>query len=55
MSERPKSRKRNVVEGTVSEIRKQEEGLGLDKVGEGISFVSRLFRFFRKQKNGQER
>ena len=51
MSERPKSRKRNEVEGTVSQIKKQEQGLGLGRVGEGTSFVSKMFRFFKKGRN----
>ncbi|MBQ2657862.1 MAG: hypothetical protein IJF87_04760 [Erysipelotrichaceae bacterium] len=55
MSERPKSRKRNEVEGTVSEIKKQERGLGLGKVGEGTSFVSKMFSFFKRGRNYRER
>ncbi len=55
MSERPKSRKRNAVDGNVSEVKRQERGLGLDRVGEGVSFVSRLFGFFRRQRNGKGR
>ena len=55
MSEKPKSRKRNAVEGNVAEIRKQEQGLGLDRVGEGTSFISKLSRFFRRQRNGRGR
>ncbi|MBQ6477885.1 MAG: hypothetical protein IJI44_00820 [Erysipelotrichaceae bacterium] len=55
MSERPKSRKRNTVEGNVAEVKRQGQGLGLDRVGEGVSFVSRLFQFFRKQKNSRGR
>ncbi len=55
MSEKPKSRKRNEVEGTVSGIKKQERGLGLGRVGEGTSFVSRMFGFFRRGRNGRGR
>ena len=55
MSEKPKSRKRNVVDGNVAQIKKQDEGLGLDRVGEGASFVSRLFGFFRKPRSRRER
>ena len=55
MSERPKSRKRNTVEGNVSEIRKQDRGLGHERVGEGVNFVSRLFGFFRRQRSGRGR
>ena len=55
MSEKPKSRKRNAVEGNVAEIRKQEQGLGLDRGGEGMSFVSKMFSFFKRHRNGRGR
>lgn len=55
MSEKPRSRKRNVVDGNVSEIKKQERGLGLGRVGEGTSFISKMFSFFRRQRNDRGR
>ena len=55
MSEKPRGRKRNIVEGNVTQIKKQDEGLGLDRVGEGVSFVSKLFGFFRKPRSRKER
>ena len=55
MSEKPISRKRNTVEGTVSEIKKQEKGLGLGRVGEGTSFISKMFSFFKRERNGRGR
>ena len=55
MSEKPKSRKRNVVEGNVAEIKKQEKGLGLERVGDGTSFVSKMFSFFKRGRNSRGR
>ena len=44
MSETPRSRKKHMVEGVVSEIERQEEGLGLEKVGESMGFLKRLIK-----------
>ncbi|MBQ2583180.1 MAG: hypothetical protein II577_04695 [Erysipelotrichaceae bacterium] len=51
MSEKPKSRKRHRVEGTVSEIRKSEEGLGMERVGEVRSFFKKMIRMIRREKD----
>ena len=55
MSEKHSGRKRNIVEGNVAEIKKQEKGLGLGRVGEGTSFISKMFSFFKRQRNNRER
>jgi len=53
MSEKPKSRKRNVVNGTVSQIKKEKK-LGLDRVGETSSVLSSILRLFKKDnRNGR--
>ncbi len=44
MNQRPRSRKRNVVRGNVSEIKKQDTGLGLERVGDRVDFITRLIR-----------
>ena len=49
MSQRPKSRKKNVVEGNVAEITRQGEGLGLERVGEKTGFFARFWKKFRKE------
>ena len=51
MSEKPKSRKRHRVEGTVSEIRKSEEGLGMERVGEVTGFLKKMIRMIRREKD----
>jgi len=48
MSERPKSRKRHIVDGNVAEIKKSEEGLGLKKVGGTTGFLKRMIRRIRR-------
>ena len=51
MSEKPKSRKRHRVDGTVSEIKKSEEGLGLERVGEASGFLKKMIRLIRREKD----
>ena len=53
MSERPKSRKKHMVEGEVSEIKKQDEGLGLDKVGDSINLLRKMIRLIRGKKEDE--
>lgn len=52
MSEKPRSRKKHMVEGVVSEIERQEEGLGLEKVGENMGFLKRMIkRIWKAERN----
>ena len=44
MNQRTKSRKRNVVSGNVSQIKRQDEGLGIGSVGERADFITKLIR-----------
>ena len=51
MSERPKSRKRHIVNGNVAEIKKSEEGLGLGKIGEATGFLKKMIKRIRRGKD----
>lgn len=44
MDQKPRSRKRNIVKGNVSEIKRSNTGLGLDSVGERADLITRIIR-----------
>ena len=44
MNQRPRSRKRNMVSGNVSQIKRKGEGLGLDNVDERVNFITRIIQ-----------
>lgn len=50
MSNRPKGRKRNIIDGNLKEIKKDEEKLDIDRVGDNTSLISRFLRRIRKAK-----
>lgn len=43
-------RKKHVVEGNVAEIKKSEEGLNLNQVGEKVNFLTKIINIFKKGK-----
>lgn len=49
MSNRPRSRKRNIVDGNVQEIKKQEEIVSRKRVGDRSNIIMRLFRKIKKE------
>ena len=51
MSERPRSRKRNVVSGNVSKIEKKGSGLGVESVGHAVQVITGIIR--RRKENGK--
>ena len=53
MSQRPRSRKRNVVRGNVSEIKRQGEGLGMETINSTVDVITRIIRR-RKENKGNE-
>ena len=48
MSNSTRSRKRNIVDGNVQEIKKQDEIVSKKRVGDRSSFIVRLFRKIKK-------
>lgn len=52
MSQRPRSRKRNIVSGNVSEIKKQDRGLGMDSIGDRVDLITRIIR--RRKENKED-
>ena len=44
MNRKLKSRKRNVVSGNVAQIRKQQEALGVNNVGDRVDIITRIIR-----------
>lgn len=54
MSQKPRSRKRNIVNGTVSQIEKKGEGLGLESVGHTVSVIASIIRRRKDNRNGKE-
>ena len=50
MNNRVRSRKKHMVEGTVSDIKKQEEALETSRVGESRSAVTKLMKKIRKER-----
>lgn len=54
MSNKPQGRKRHLVSGNVEEIRRQEEALEIDKVGEKTNFVTKVFKRILRGKNTNE-
>lgn len=42
-------RKKHLVNGDVSKIKRSEEGLGIGQVGEKDNFLSRLWRIVRRE------
>lgn len=51
MSERPRSRKKHLVEGTVQKIERKGEGLNLERNGVNTGFIKRMLTRFRKNRN----
>lgn len=49
MSNKPRSRKRNIVDGNVQEIKRQEEIVTRKRVGDRSNFIMRLFRKIKKE------
>lgn len=54
MSERPRSRKRNIVRGNVSQIEKKGNGLGLESVGHAVQVITGIIRRRKDDKDGKE-
>ena len=52
MSEKPRSRKRNIVSGNVSRIEKKGDGLGLESVGHAVSVITGIIRKRKENRNG---
>ena len=50
MNSRVRSRKKHLVEGTVAQIRKQEEALDTSRVGESRNVVTKLMKKIRKDR-----
>lgn len=50
MTNKIRGRKKHLVEGTVSQIKKQDEALNTGMVGESNNVVSRLMKKIRKQR-----
>lgn len=54
MNQRLRSRKRNVVTGTVARIKKQQQALGVESVGDRVEVITRIIRR-RKEHPGNDR
>ena len=50
MNKKVRSRKKHLVEGTVSEVKKQEEALDTSRVGESRNAVTKLMKKIRKER-----
>ena len=44
MNQRPRSRKKNIVNGTVSQIKRQGQGLGLPSVGNRVDVITKIIK-----------
>jgi hypothetical protein len=52
MSEKPRSRKRNIVSGNVARIEKKGNGLGLESVGHAVNVITGIIRRRKDNRNG---
>ena len=48
MSNKPRSRKRHLVDGNIQEIKKQDEIISNKRVGDRTNFIVKLFRKIKK-------
>ena len=52
MSQKPRSRKRNIVRGNVSQIEKKGDALGLESVGHAVNVITGIIRRRKENRNG---
>ena len=52
MSQKPRSRKRNIVSGNVARIQKRGDGLGLESVGHTVNVITGIIRRRKENRNG---
>ena len=54
MSQKPRSRKRNIVSGNVSQIEKKGDALGMPSVGHAVNVIASIIRRRKENKDGKE-